>query len=49
LADAFIQSDLHCISRYTFLQSYQFLRSLGIGPMTLALQAPTLELQERID
>jgi len=34
LADTFIHSDLHCISRYTFsLHSYQFLLSLGIKPM----------------
>ncbi len=36
LADAFIQSDLHCI-QVTF---YQLLLSLGIEPMILALLAP---------
>ncbi len=39
LADAFIQSNLHCIqvTVYTF---YQLLLSLGIEPMILALLAP---------
>ncbi len=41
LADAFIQSDLHCIqvtvSTFFF---YQLLLSLGIEPMILALLAP---------
>ncbi len=37
LADAFIQSDLHCIQVSTF---YQLLLSLGIEPMILALLAP---------
>ncbi len=39
LADAFIQSDLHCIevTGFTF---YQLLLSLGIEPMILALLAP---------
>ncbi len=38
LADAFIQSDLHCIQvSFTF---DQFLLSLGIEPMILALLAP---------
>ncbi len=43
LADAFIQSDLHCIqvtvSTFFF---YQLLLSLGIEPMILALVAPFL-------
>ncbi len=37
LADAFIQSDLHCIQVFTF---DQLLLSLGIEPMILALLAP---------
>ncbi len=47
LADAFIQSDLHCI-QVTVSTSYQLLLSLGIEPMILALLAPcsTIELQE---
>ncbi len=36
LADAFIQSDLHCIQ----VTVYQLLLSLGIEPMILALLAP---------
>ncbi len=36
LADAFIQSDLHCI-QVTVLHFYQLLLSLGIEPMILAL------------
>ncbi len=39
LADAFIQSDLHCI-QVTVLHFYQLLLSLGIEPMILALLAP---------
>ncbi len=39
LADAFIQSDLHCILSYSFT-FYQLLLSLGIEPMLLALLAP---------
>ncbi len=39
LADAFIQSDLHCI-QITVLHFYQLLLSLGIEPMILALLAP---------
>ncbi len=39
LADAFIQSDLHCILSYSFT-FYQLLLSLGIEPMILALLAP---------
>ncbi len=48
LADAFIQSDLHCIQA-TVLHFYQLLLSLGTEPMILALLAPcsTFELQER--
>ncbi len=48
LADAFIQSDLHCIQVTViiiiiilfFLHFYQLLLSLGIEPMILALLAP---------
>ncbi len=36
LADAFIQSDLHCIQ----VTVYQLLLSLGLKPMILALLAP---------
>ncbi len=43
LADAFIQSDLHCIQG-TVSTFYQLLLSLGIEPMILALLA--VELQE---
>ncbi len=39
LADAFIQSDLHCIQVIVFT-FYQLLLSLGIEPMILALLAP---------
>ncbi len=39
LADAFIQSDLHCI-QVTVSKFYQLLLSLGIEPMILALLAP---------
>ncbi len=39
LADAFIQSDLHCI-QVTVSTFYQLLRSLGIEPMIMALLAP---------
>ncbi len=39
LADAFIQSDLHCIQG-TVSTFYQLLLSLGIEPMILALLAP---------
>ncbi len=39
LADAFIQSDLHCIQVFTF---YQLLLSLGIKHMILALLAPCI-------
>ncbi len=39
LADAFIQSDLHCIQVYSFTFD-QLLLSLGIEPMILALLAP---------
>ncbi len=39
LADAFIQSDLHCILSYSFTFD-QLLLSLGIEPMILALLAP---------
>ncbi len=39
LADAFIQSDLHCI-QVTVSTFYQLLLSLGIEPMILALLAP---------
>ncbi len=39
LADAFIQSDLHCI-QVTVFTFYQLLLSLGIKPMILALLAP---------
>ncbi len=39
LADAFIQSDLHCI-QVTVFTFYQPLLSLGIEPMILALLAP---------
>ncbi len=39
LADAFIQSDLHCI-QVTVSTFYQLLFSLGIEPMILALLAP---------
>ncbi len=39
LADAFIQSDLHCI-QVTVSTFYQLLLSLGIEPMILALQVP---------
>ncbi len=39
LADAFIQSDLHSI-QVTVFTFYQFLLSLGIEPMILALLAP---------
>ncbi len=39
LADAFIQSDLHCILSYSFT-FYQLLLSLGIEAMILALLAP---------
>ncbi len=39
LADAFIQSDLHCI-QVTVVTFYQLLPSLGIEPMILALLAP---------
>ncbi len=38
LADAFIQSDLHCI-QVTVSTFYQLLLSLGIEPMILALLA----------
>ncbi len=38
LADAFIQSDLHCI-QVTVSTFYQLLLSLGIKPMILALLA----------
>ncbi len=38
-ADAFIQSDLHCI-QVTVSTFYQLLLSLGIEPMILALLAP---------
>ncbi len=50
LADAFIQSDLHCI-QVTVFTFYQLLLSLGIEPMILALLAPcsTIELQESYD
>ncbi len=39
LADAFIQSDLHCI-QVTVSTFYQILLSLGIEPMILALLTP---------
>ncbi len=39
LAEAFIQSDLHCI-QVTVFTFYQLLLSLGIEPMILALLAP---------
>ncbi len=39
LADAFIQSDLHCI-QVTVSTFYQLLLSLGIEPMILALLMP---------
>ncbi len=39
LADAFIQSDLHCI-QVTVSTFYQVLLSLGIEPMILALLTP---------
>ncbi len=39
LADAFIQSDLHCI-QVTVSTLYQLLLSLGIEPIILALLAP---------
>ncbi len=39
LADAFIQSDLHCI-QVTVSTFYQLLLSLGIEPMILALLEP---------
>ncbi len=39
LADAFIQSNLHCI-QVTVSTFYQLLLSLGIEPMILALLAP---------
>ncbi len=39
LADAFIQSDLHCI-QVTVSTFYQLLLSLGIEPMILALLLP---------
>ncbi len=39
LADAFIQSDLHCI-QVTVSTFYQLLLSLGIEPIILALLAP---------
>ncbi len=39
LADAFIQSDLHCI-QVTVFTFYRLLLSLGIEPMILALLAP---------
>ncbi len=39
LADAFIQSDLHCI-QVTVFTFYQLLLPLGIEPMILALLAP---------
>ncbi len=39
LADAFIQSDLHCI-QVTVSTFYQLLLSLGIKPMILALLTP---------
>ncbi len=39
LADAFIQSDLHCI-QVTVFSFYQLLLSLGIEPMILVLLAP---------
>ncbi len=39
LADAFIQSDLHCI-QVTVFTFYQLLLSLGIEPMILALLMP---------
>ncbi len=39
LADAFIQSDLHCI-QVTVSTFYQLLLSLGIEPMILALLTP---------
>ncbi len=39
LADAFIQSDLHCI-QVTVFTFDQLLFSLGIEPMILALLAP---------
>ncbi len=39
LADAFIQSDLHC-TQVTVFTFYQLLLSLGIEPMILALLAP---------
>ncbi len=47
LADAFIQSDLHCI-QVTVSTFYQLLLSLGIEPMILALlrHALPVELQE---
>ncbi len=38
-ADAFIQSDLHCI-QVTVSTFYQLLLSLGIEPMLLALLVP---------
>ncbi len=49
LADAFIQSDLHCI-QVTVFTFYQLLLSLGVEPMILALLAPSLpfELQESL-
>ncbi len=40
LADAFIQSDLHCIQVTGFFTFYQLLLSLGIEAMILALLAP---------
>ncbi len=40
LADAFIQSDLHCIQVTVLHFFYQLLLSLGIEPMILALLAP---------
>ncbi len=57
LADAFIQSDLHCI-QVTVSTFYQLLLSLGIEPMILALLVPCstswatgklVELQERFN
>ncbi len=54
LADAFIQSDLHCIQVTVSTFFYQLLLSLGIEPMILALLTPcstswaTGKLNERL-
>ncbi len=45
LADAFIQSNLHCIQAIHFF--YQYVRSLGMNPRPFALLRNALPLSHR--